>query len=100
MNVLCNIFFSLHKPDTLIVNVTCSEADIEKASFKIVTRVSIRIFVVGDVILPSVTNTMQLQYHDSWGKYSLVARKHSSPGYEVDWNEAMDLPLCYLRHLA
>ena len=33
-------FCSLHKPDTLTVHVTCSEADIEKASFKIVTRVS------------------------------------------------------------
>ncbi|XP_028393564.1 sorting nexin-7-like isoform X2 [Dendronephthya gigantea] len=32
---------ALHKPDTLIVNVTCSEADIEKASFKIVTRTNL-----------------------------------------------------------
>ena len=46
---LCDIFCSLLKPDTLIVTVTCSEADIEKASFKIVTRVSIA-FGLNDIL--------------------------------------------------
>lgn len=33
-------FYSPSVPDTLIVRVTCSEADLEKASFKIITNVS------------------------------------------------------------
>ena len=33
-------FYSPPVPDTLIVRVTCSEADLEKASFKIITNVS------------------------------------------------------------